>query len=107
MLAIEMAGGIYCPLSPRDPQYRLQSFLKQTQSRCVLVHHLTRTKFEHDTISIDIDSILVNNDIESDNDVDLLTTVLVTPDDVAYTILTSGSTGVPKAVSNQENNVLK
>jgi acyl-CoA synthetase (AMP-forming)/AMP-acid ligase II len=50
---------------------------------------------------------LVNNDIESDNDVDLLTTVLVTPDDVAYTILTSGSTGVPKAVSNQENNVLK
>ena len=32
MLAIEMAGGVYCPLSPQDPQHRLQSLLEQTQS---------------------------------------------------------------------------
>ncbi len=103
MLAIEMVGGVYCPLSPRDPQHRLQSLLVQTQSRSVLVHYLTKTKFEHDSISTDIDSVLLNNDIKSDNDIDLLATVLVTPDDIAYIIFTSGSTGTPKAVSNQTN----
>ena len=26
-MAIEMVGGVYCPLSPRDPQHRLHSDL--------------------------------------------------------------------------------
>ena len=46
MMAIEMVGGVYCPLSPRDPQHRLHALLQQTQSRLVLVHHLTKTKFQ-------------------------------------------------------------
>jgi non-ribosomal peptide synthetase component F len=103
MLAIGIVGGVYCPLSPRDPQHRLQSLLEQTQSRSVLVHYLTKTKFEHDSLSTDIDSVLLNNDIKINSDIDLLTTVLVTPDDIAYIIFTSGSTGTPKAVSNQMN----
>ncbi|CAF1356610.1 unnamed protein product, partial [Adineta steineri] len=41
IMSIEMAGGVYCPLSPRDPQHRLHSLVEQTQSRLVLVHHLT------------------------------------------------------------------
>jgi non-ribosomal peptide synthetase component F len=107
MLAIEMAGGVYCPLSPRDPQHRLRSLLQQSQSRSVLVHHLTRTKFQMNVISTDIDSALVTNDVHSDNDVDLLATVLVTPNDISYIIFTSGSTGTSKAVSNHRNSVLK
>ncbi len=103
ILAIEIVGGVYCPLSPRDPQHRLESLLVQTQSRSVLVHYLTKPKFEDDSISTDIDSVLLNNDIESDNDVDILATVLVTSSDIAYIIFTSGSTGTPKAVSNQTN----
>ncbi len=105
MLAIEMVGGVYCPLSPRDPQHRLQSLLEQSQSRIVLVHHLTRTKFQMNVISTDIDSVLVTSDIKSDNDLDLLTTVWVAPNNIAYIIFTSGSTGTPKAVSNQTNTV--
>jgi non-ribosomal peptide synthetase component F len=100
MLAIEMAGGVYCPLSPRDPQHRLQSLLEQSQCRSVLVHHLTRTKLQMNVISTDIDSVLVTSDIKSNNDVDLLETVLVAPNDISYIIFTSGSTGIPKAVSN-------
>jgi non-ribosomal peptide synthetase component F len=105
MLAIEMVGGVYCPLSPRDPQHRLQSLLEQSQSRIVLVHHLTRTKFQMNVISTDIDSVLVTSDIKSDNDLDLLTTAWVALNNIAYIIFTSGSTGTPKAVSNQTNTV--
>ena len=96
MMAIEMIGGVYCPLSPRDPQHRLQALLQQTQSRLVLIHHLTKTKFNDDSIPLDIDSLLTDNDI----DVDRLSNIIVTPKGIAYIIFTSGSTGTPKAVSN-------
>ena len=49
-MAIEMAGGIYCPLSPRDPQHRLHALIQQTQSRLVLVHHCTTMKFDHNIV---------------------------------------------------------
>jgi non-ribosomal peptide synthetase component F len=107
MLAIEMAGGVYCPLSPQDPQHRLQSLLEQTQSRFPLVHHLTKNKFQMNSISTNIDSVLVNNDIENDDDVYLSATVVMTSNDIAYIIFTSGSTGTPKAVSNQTKIVFK
>ncbi len=107
MLAIEMVGGVYCPLSPRDPQYHLQSLLVQTKSRFILVHHLTKAKCQINVIPTDIDSVLANSVIKSNNDVDLLASVMVTPNNIAYTIFTSGSTGIPKAVSNQTKTVLK
>jgi non-ribosomal peptide synthetase component F len=107
MFAIEMVGGVYCPLSSRDPEHRLQSLFKQTQSRFVLLHHLTTTKFQMDIISIDIESILAGTDIESDDNFDRLTNVLLTLNDIAYIIFTSGSTGTPKAVSNRTNTILK
>ena len=98
-MAIEMAGNVYCGLSPRDPQHRLYSLLQQTKSRLVLVHWLTKTKFQSDVISIDIDSLLINNNgIENDVDVNRLASVSVTCDSIAYIIFTSGSTGTPKAV---------
>src|SRR5579862_115459 len=101
MMVIEMVGGVYCPLSPRDPQYRLHALLQQTQSRLVLVHYLTRTKFNDDIISLDVDSVFTEKDIKRDVDVDLLSRLVVTPDAIAYIIFTSGSTGIPKAVSNE------
>jgi len=98
-MAIEMAGRVYCPLSPQDPEHRLYSLLQQTQSRLVLVHWLTKTKFQNDIISIDIDSVLINNnDVESDVEIDQLSDIVVSPENIAYIIFTSGSTGTPKAV---------
>jgi non-ribosomal peptide synthetase component F len=103
MLAIEMVGGVYCPLSPRDPQYRLQSLLEQTESRFVLAHHLTKTKFQMNVISTDIDSVLASNDIKNDDNINLLATVFVSSNDMAYILFTSGSTGTAKAVSSETN----
>ncbi len=103
ILAIAMSGGVYCPLSPRDPQHRLEALLVQTKSTFILVHHITKTKFQANIISIDIECILFTDDIISANNVNLLTNIFVTPNNIAYIIFTSGSTGTPKAVSTQIN----
>ncbi len=106
-MAIEIVGGVYCPLSPRDPPHRLHLLFRQTQSHLVLVHYLTKTKFNDDIISLDIDLIVAHNDKESDVDVDRLSNITVTPNYIAYVIFTSGSTGTPKAVSKSAHRPLK
>ena len=89
-----MAGGVYCPLSPRDPQHRLHALTQQTQSRLVLVHDLTKTKLDDDIISLDIDSVLNINLIDKKD----LSSATMKGEEIAYIIFTSGSTGTPKAV---------
>ena len=99
-MAIEMSGGVYCPLFSQDPHCRLHALLQQTQSRLILVHHLTKTKFRDHVMVVDIDEVLINdNEEKNDDDIDLLTNIMITPDRTAYIIFTSGSTGIPKAVS--------
>ncbi|CAF4035172.1 unnamed protein product, partial [Adineta steineri] len=104
IMGIEMAGCVYCPLSPRDPQHRLHALTQQTQSRLVLVHHLTKTKFNDDIISLDIDSVITSCTSECVIDVNRLSKVITVSDDVAYIIFTSGSTGTPKAAQTRHRN---
>jgi non-ribosomal peptide synthetase component F len=98
MLAIEVAGGVYCSLSPQDPEHRLHNLVQQTQSQLVLVHHLTKTKFDYDVVSINTDSVLINSSANSDVDIAVLSYMMVSSNNVAYIVFTSGSTGTPKAV---------
>ena len=98
-MAIEMAGGVYCPLSPRDPQHRLHALTQQTQSRLVLVHDLTKTKFNHDIVLSNIDSVVYDKDMYDTVYTDRLSSIVVASNSMAYIIFTSGSTGTPKAVS--------
>jgi non-ribosomal peptide synthetase component F len=97
-MSIEMAGAIYCPLSPRDPQHRLEALMEQTQSRLVLVHNMTLDNFNGNIAIMNIDAeITVEAPIKSQC-FDRLSYILVSPEDIAYVIFTSGSTGTPKAV---------
>lgn len=105
-MAIEVVGGVYSPLFPRDPQQRLYALVEQAKSRIVLTHHLTKNKFQDDAILIDIEQVLTNSGVENDINVDLLSSVILAPDDIAYIIFTSGSTGVPKAVRHEVDNEL-
>ncbi|CAF4042098.1 unnamed protein product, partial [Adineta steineri] len=107
IMAIEMSGGVYCPLSPRDPQHRLHTLIEQTQCRIVLLHWLTMNIFNDGSISFDMSSILVDNDMHSSVDTDQLSKVTVRPDNIAYIIFTSGSTGIPKAVQVRHRNFSK
>ncbi|CAF1238808.1 unnamed protein product [Adineta steineri] len=106
IMGIEMAGGVYCPLLPRDPEHRLHALTQQTQSRLVLVHYLTKTKFDHNIVALDIDSILNSNDMDIDIDDDCLSNMILKGEDLAYIIFTSGSTGTPKAVQVRHKNFI-
>ncbi|CAF4267201.1 unnamed protein product, partial [Adineta steineri] len=106
IMAIEMAGGVYCPLSPRDPQHRLHTLIKQTRSRLVLVHLLTKTKFHDDCIVLDISLILNVNNMDSDINYNCLSNVKVKGKEIAYIIFTSGSTGTPKVVQVRHKNFI-
>ena len=98
-MAIEMAGAVYCPLSPQDPPQRLHTLFEETRSRLVLVHGLTRDKFDVDHPTVNIDASMRRENMANDVDLDRLSTVTVEGDSIAYVIFTSGSTGTPKAVS--------
>ncbi|CAF4262243.1 unnamed protein product, partial [Adineta steineri] len=106
MMGIEMAGGVYCPLSPRDPQDRLYALIQQTHSRLVYVHHLTKGKLDHTIVSLDLDLILNVNDMDDGIDNSCLLNVIMEGKDIAYIIFTSGSTGTPKAVQVTHKNFL-
>jgi len=100
-MSIEIIGAVYCPLSPRDPEQRLQTLIQQTQTRLVLVHSLTQDKFKNSSSIFNIDKI-INSDISLINiTLDQFSKINITPDSIAYTIFTSGTTGIPKAVSFQ------
>ncbi|CAF4215094.1 unnamed protein product, partial [Adineta steineri] len=107
IMGIEMAGGVYCPLSPRDPQHRLHALLHQTRSRLVLVHCLTKTKFDHDIVSLDLNSVLTDTETEVIIPVDRLSSVVVKLDNIAYIIFTSGSTGTPKPAQLRHGNFIR
>ena len=94
-----MAGAAYCPLSPQDPSRRLETLVKETKSRCVLVDDWSRDKFDFGVTIVDIEKIVNLEWILSDDDFDRLANIDLTSDSIAYVIFTSGSTGIPKAVS--------
>ena len=93
-----MAGGAYCPLSPRDPPLRLNALVHQVRSRVVLVHSATATTFDGDMPTIDIDSSVTLERSLTDCELEQLSSIAVSPETVAFVIFTSGSTGTPKAV---------
>ncbi|CAF4123461.1 unnamed protein product, partial [Adineta steineri] len=106
IMGIEMAGGVYCPLSPRDPQHRLHALIEQTGSRLLLVHRFTTNKVNDNIISVNIDLVCNDTYMKSDNDVDQLSSINVTSDNIAYITFTSGSTGVPKATQTRHKNLI-
>ncbi|CAF4115973.1 unnamed protein product [Adineta steineri] len=104
IMGIEMVGGVYCPLSSRDPQHRLNALIEQTQSRLVLVHWLTKSKFNNKIVAFDTHLTWINNDKINDIDVDQLSNITITHNDIAYIIFTSGSTGTPKVLKVRHKN---
>jgi arthrofactin-type cyclic lipopeptide synthetase A len=104
IMAIGMAGGVYCPLSPGDPQQRLHALVEQTQCHLVLVHWMTRDMFASDIVTVDIDIVVEVDDLKCHIYPDRLSKVDVAAESIAYVIFTSGSTGTPKAVKFRATN---
>ncbi|CAF4457467.1 unnamed protein product, partial [Didymodactylos carnosus] len=113
MLSILTCGCSYCPLSPNDPINRVCSLIDETKTHFVLVHSLTKNKFDktvfiNNYVSfINIEEIMIgDSNCEKqkmfDNELSLLSNVQATI--IAYVIFTSGSTGKPKAVQIRHTN---
>jgi amino acid adenylation domain-containing protein len=85
ILAIWIAGAVYCPLSLYETNERVNTIITNTNAKCIV------TIITQETYSIPITTIRLNSFIQNAD--------LVQPSkfsELAYVIHTSGSTGVPK-----------
>jgi len=95
LLGILKAGGAYVPLDPAYPTERLAFMLKDTQASLLLTQHrLVKDPLETDTAVTCLDTDWKTIDKEPTRNLD----TKMGPDNLAYVIHTSGSTGQPKGV---------
>ena len=107
MLAIIMAGGVYCPLNPSDPVDRLNTFIEDTRACIILTHTATINRFDDrilpsHVVLVNMDDVTINTSIN----MSISSTIDVSSDDVAYVVHTSGSTGKPKSIQLTHRNFL-
>ena len=93
MLATLKTGGAYLPLDPRLPDHRRTFILQDTRAIVIIGGQPCEAEIPH------IDPNDLFETAEQAPNID------VTPDDLAYTVFTSGSTGEPKGVMITHGNV--
>ncbi|MER5964375.1 amino acid adenylation domain-containing protein [Streptomyces sp. NPDC002057] len=102
-LAVLKAGGAYVPLDPRQPEERLAFILADTGASLLVtdrpVHEVAFARDADILSAPDVPALLA----ETVGPLD----VPVHPDQLAYVMFTSGSSGTPKGVANTHRNVVE
>ncbi|MDQ0313148.1 amino acid adenylation domain-containing protein [Kitasatospora herbaricolor] len=96
-LAIVKAGGFYVPMHASLPPERMAGVLADTGAG-VLLTDRAELGFEHDAMVVRPGDELPDDDTDP--------SVAVHPDQLAYVMFTSGSTGVPKGVAVRHRDVV-
>ncbi|MFJ2938552.1 condensation domain-containing protein, partial [Streptomyces sp. NPDC087219] len=103
-LAVLKAGGAYVPLDPRQPEERLAFILADTGAPLLVTDRAAQdVGFARDVDTLpapDVRALLAEDTVAPPE-------LVVHPDQLAYVMYTSGSSGVPKGVANTHRNVVE
>lgn len=109
ILAIFKAGGAYLPLDLQHPPQRLAQVLEQSHCRCILVERERGEVLEQAQRLLaaeDRAEVLTLEDILDGDQSDENLGLRATPDDLAYVLFTSGSTGLPKGAMIEQRGMV-
>ncbi len=102
ILGLWKAGKIYVPLDPALPHGRNKAILDATQARLIVTH----TRHRDYIAQIQKDLRLLNLDEHAGTLSAENLSASIAPDNLAYILFTSGSTGEPKGVLQNHRNLL-
>lgn len=104
LLAVLQAGAVYVPLNPELPAALLRQQVRTASIGLVLLQPSERSELANvfNSVSVQIVGDCPTEPINSD-----IATAPVSPDDRAYIIFTSGTTGEPKPVTVSLSNLFK
>ncbi|WP_432021789.1 amino acid adenylation domain-containing protein [Streptomyces parvus] len=103
VLAVLKAGGTYVPLHEAFPAERLEWVMADTRSRVLLTDRaMLSRRFDHDATVVVLDDEPLDDEPVPSG----APAVRVHPDQLAYIMYTSGSTGLPKGVAVAHRDVL-
>jgi amino acid adenylation domain-containing protein len=104
ILGVLKAGGAYLPLDPSYPAERLAFMLRDSQAKVLLTQQSLREAlpmYQGQVICLDEDWLKAAPDNDEDP------SVPISPDNCAYVLYTSGSTGMPKGTMITHYNVVR
>lgn len=94
MLGVLFAGGAFVPLEPTHPESRIKYILNSVSARLVLCSSKYSQKFAENA---EVTSFVVDESLQHSKEASLVSAVCnVSPENAAYLIFTSGTTGLPK-----------